>query len=255
MSNVLSTILTDNHSGPRGLSRPSAIFAENQADLGSGLWDIETEVSDHDYLHNKKVPSSHGTFEDVELGTKILLLIPSQGRCVELVERYFKAFHPMDPILHRPTVDFWHKGLWNAFTEHLEEPRVSENLQIVSQTICRNQLNRTDVEIHKAYKKWEKAFTGPRLRWETVGILFAICGISCMTYPAWAYRRNPVDNNMTREVFAMQMLSCTGDCLQLCESIGGVNDLRVYLIYLLLTLRFMCGGEGLSRPVYSLVPV
>lgn len=57
-----------------------------------------------------------------------------------------------------------------------------------------------------------------------------------MTYPAWAYRRNPVDNNMTREAFAMQMLSCTGDCLQLCESIGGVNDLRVYLIYLLLTL-------------------
>jgi len=107
---------------------------------------------------------------------------------------------------------------------------------LVSQTICRNQLNRTDVEIHKAYKKWVEAFTGPRLRWETVGILFAICGTSCMTYPAWAYRRNLVDNNMTREAFAMQMLSCTGDCLQLCESIGGVNDLRVYLIYLLLTL-------------------
>lgn len=70
-----------------------------------------------------------------------------------------------------------------------------------------------------------------------------------MTYPAWVYRRNSVDNNVSREAFAMQMLSCTRDSLQLCESFGGVNDLRVYLIYLLLTLRFMCGDEGLSKPV------
>jgi len=91
MSNVLFTILTDNHSGPKGLSRPSTIFAENQAGLGSGLWDVETEVSDHDYLHNKKVSSSHGTFEDVELGTKILLLIPSQSRCVERLKQAAKV--------------------------------------------------------------------------------------------------------------------------------------------------------------------
>ncbi len=254
-SNVASTLFTDNHAGPRGPSRPSAIFAENQADLGSGLWDVETEVSDHDYLHNKKATSIHGTDEDVRSGAKILLALPSHVRCNNLVNRYFACMHPMDPILHRPTIDFWHKGLWNSFGKTLGEPRDPENLQIVAQIICKNQLARTDLEIHKPYERWVEAFTGPRLRWETVGIFFAICGISSMTYPVWAYRRNPIDETVTREIFAVHMLLCCRDCLQICESFGGVNDPRIYLIYLLLALRFMCGEEGVSRLVYAHVSV
>ena len=254
-SNVASTLFTDNHAGPRGPSRPSAIFAENQADLGSGLWDAETEVSDHDYLHKKKGTSIHGTSEDVRSGAKILLALPSHCRCNALVDRYFACFHPMDPILHRPTIEFWHKGLWDFSGESLGEPRDLEYLQVGAQIICKNQLARTDLEIRKSYERWVEAFTGPCLRWETVGILFAICGISCMTYPAWAYRRNPIDETMTRENFALHMLLCCRDCLQICESFGGVNDPRIYLIYLLLTLRFMCGEEGVSRLFYLHVSV
>ena len=242
-----STLFTDNHLGPRGPSRPSAIFAENQADLGSGLWDVETEVSNHDDLHNRNSTSNFCSHEHVQSGLKVLLSLPSQVRCIELMDRYFVALHPMDPILHKPTIEFWLRGFWTSYAEHLGEPRDRENLQVLAQIICKNQLARTDTEIHKAYEKWVEVFTGPRLRWETVGIMFAICGISCMTYPAWAYRRNPIDDNMTRENFAMRMLSCTRDCLRICESFGSINDSRVYLIYLLLALRFMCGEEGLSR--------
>ena len=252
-SNIASTLFTDNHVGPRGPSRPSAIFAENQADLGSGLWDAETEVSDHDYLHNKKARSNHGTYEDIQSGVKILLALPSQVRCNALVQRYFAALHPMDPILHRPTIEFWHNGLWETFAQYLGEPRDPENLQIVAQKIHKNQLARVDIKIHKPYGEWVEEFTGLRLRWETVGILFAICGISCMTYPVWVYKRNPIDENLTREGFALRMLLCCRDCLQICESFGGVNDPRIYLIYLLLTLRFMCGEEDLRRLVCSLV--
>ena len=244
-SNIPSTLFTDNHTGPRGPSRPSAIFAENQADLGSGLWEAETEISDHDYADNRKAPSSHGTYEDVQLGIKILQALPSHVRCNELLERYFTAFHPMDPILHRPTIETWHQGLWGSFAEHLGERRNPEELDTIAQTICKNQLNGTNSEIRRGYQKWVVAFTGPHLRWETVGIIFAVCGMSCMTYPAWAYIRDPIVKNMARDTFATQMLSCTRDCFHLCEVFGGVNDLRVYLIYLLLSLRFMCGEEGL----------
>lgn len=242
----------DDRVGPRGPTSFSAIFADNQADLGSGLWDVETEiVRDHDFCSSEKIRSTTTAQKDLHLGMKVLSVIPDRTRCFALMDRYFTAFHPMDPILHQPTVKLWYDGLWGFFDRYFGESREPKKLRGMVQRICKNQQGRTDPKVLKDYERWVAAFTGPCLRWETVGILFAISGIACMTHPAWDKARNSTHDHLGRSTFAQQMLSCVRDCLRLCDSFEDVNDLSVYLLYLHLTLRFMCGEEGKAISLHA----
>jgi hypothetical protein len=246
-----SAIFPSSHAGSLGPTSFSAIFSENQADLGQGLWDAEAEINDHDDWAAEKIILGANVHEEIQLGMKVLSHLPSRRRCQELLDRYFVAFHPMDPILHRPTVQSWHDGLWETFGKCLEEPREPKKLRAMVQKMYNNGRSRTDPGIYKNYSTWVSAFTGPQFRWETLGILLSVCGIACTTYPAWNHTMDATQGSLGRSHFVTQMLSCTRECMQLCASSEDANDLRVYLIYLSLCLRCNCGEEGMSDPFIS----
>lgn len=248
--NTPSTIFAGGHAGALGPTSFSAIFTENQSDLGSGLWDVDAEFGDNFSFRYPEPSLSNTAPEDIQLGMKILSVIPSRTRCIDLVDRYFVALHPMDPILHKPTISLWLEGLWSYFMPCMEEPRNPKKLRIMAQTICKNQQHRIDSDARKDYERWVVAFTGSRMRWETIGVLLAVFGISYMTYPPWDPARNVT--NSDSGLFARQMLSSVRDSIQLCESMEGINTVRVWLLYSRLSLRFMCGEESkMSRLIPS----
>lgn len=240
-----TAIFPSAHAGRLGPTSFSAIFSENQADLGQGLWDADVAI---DYTENwARKPDMAGApaQEEIQLGVKVLSLLPSRRRCQELIDRYFVAFHPMDPILHRPTVQAWHDGLWATFGKCLDEPREPKKIRAMAQKICGNGRSRTDSGIYRSYSTWVSTFTGPLLRWETLGTLLGVFGIACTTYPAWSDTMGSTGGQLERSRFAIDMLAGTRECMQLCASSDDANDVRVYLIYLPLLLRVNSGEEGM----------
>ncbi|KAJ4301285.1 hypothetical protein N0V90_003376 [Kalmusia sp. IMI 367209] len=75
-------------------------------------------------------------------------------------------------------------------------------------------------------------FTGPNLRWETLGLIMAIAA-SCAQFSAPDDPLFTLENGdrVDKDIFIEDMIHATNDCISLCQVHGAVNDILVWLLY------------------------
>ncbi|KAB8068217.1 hypothetical protein BDV29DRAFT_199578 [Aspergillus leporis] len=93
------------------------------------------------------------------------------------------------------------------------------------------------VESNMTAEGFSGLFAGTNLRWEFVGIIFALAGLSAHT---------PLDPDL----FAMEMAEASHACIGICKKYDNVNDLVIWLHYEYVVLASTTLGER-SHNIYA----
>ncbi|KAF4151946.1 hypothetical protein CNMCM6069_002801 [Aspergillus lentulus] len=94
-------------------------------------------------------------------------------------------------------------------------------------------------------------FTGPNLRWEFAGLLFALAGLGASV----SSRATPLlslngKEELDADAFAREMAAASHACIEICRQYDNVNDLVVWLNYTYFVLASNIMGET-SHHIYA----
>lgn len=97
------------------------------------------------------------------------------------------------------------------------------------------------------------SFTGPQLRLEFIGFVFAIAGISVQgRFPG----RQPLDlgngEGMDTDAFTKEMVLACYHCIEVCKQTSHVNDLTIWMRYMHILLGAEVLGESSVSPSAAL---
>lgn len=92
-------------------------------------------------------------------------------------------------------------------------------------------------------------FTGPQLRLEYIGFIFAMAGISVQgRFPS----RQPLElgngESMDTDAFSKEMVLACHHCIQVCKQNSNVNDLTIWMRYMHILLGAEVLGESSVSP-------
>jgi hypothetical protein len=87
-------------------------------------------------------------------------------------------------------------------------------------------------------------FTGANLRWEFVGVIFALAGLGASV----SSRGTPLlslngKDELSADAFAREMAAASHACIEICRQYENVNDLVVWLNYTYFVLASNIMGE------------
>jgi hypothetical protein len=86
-------------------------------------------------------------------------------------------------------------------------------------------------------------FMGTNLRWEFVGLIFALAGLGAsVSSGSLLYSLNDKDE-LSSEAFAMEMARASHACIEICRQYDNVNNLVVWLNYTYFVLASNIMGE------------
>ncbi|PGH14178.1 hypothetical protein AJ80_06047 [Polytolypa hystricis UAMH7299] len=94
-------------------------------------------------------------------------------------------------------------------------------------------------------------YTGENLRWEFIGVIFALAGVAALWPEARCHSPLRLDdgNELHLETFAAEMAAASEDCMTMCKQYEVINDLMVWLCYAHWVLSSDVLGET-SHQVY-----
>lgn len=93
--------------------------------------------------------------------------------------------------------------------------------------------------------KFHTLFTGPKLRWEILGLLFALSGLNAQyTSPDDPIFTTDDGRKIDREEFIGEVISGSNSCIHLCQEHGAVNDLMVWGLYANLLVQSNFYGDS-----------
>jgi hypothetical protein len=95
-------------------------------------------------------------------------------------------------------------------------------------------------------------FTGANLRWDFVGLIFALAGLGASV----SSRGSPLfslngKDELSADAFAMEMAAASHACIEICRQYDNVTDLMVWLNYTYFVLASKIMGET-SNDVHSI---
>lgn len=238
---------------PNGFLGPtaySAIFLEHQGKLDMDTLDprrsyhkdpedsrICSITQDIDVPHSASITRKPNRAA-IRMGMFILNGLPSQEICVKLMDRY-PVFE--DIVSHGPTIKYALQSLWDTFGSHFKDPEKPAKLAVVSEQLCRNAWSLLGTELPKNRHEWVASFTGRNFRWELVGVLLAVFGLSAISLPEWdPLFMSQEESRNNRRKFACSMRDLVESCLLLCDHSDNVSDLAVYLLHISTTLQTYC---------------
>ncbi|KAB8258839.1 hypothetical protein BDV32DRAFT_150929 [Aspergillus pseudonomiae] len=99
------------------------------------------------------------------------------------------------------------------------------------------------VEANMTTHRFYRLFTGVNLRWEFVGLIFALAGLGAsISCPSPLFSLNGKDE-ISPDAFAMEMAAASHACIEICRQYDNVNDLVVWLQYTYFVLGSNIDGE------------
>ncbi|THC89780.1 hypothetical protein EYZ11_010758 [Aspergillus tanneri] len=107
------------------------------------------------------------------------------------------------------------------------------------------------VEANMTTDQFYHLFTGANLRWEFVGLIFALAGLGASVSPRGSplFSLNGKDE-LSSDAFAMEMAAASHACIEICRHYDNVNDLVVWLNYTYFVLASNMMGET-SHQIYA----
>lgn len=243
----------DQPAGYLGPTSFSAIFRENK--LGSthdvaGLRTTDAIDQEYDVAEFAPfLPCNLEAQEHIDQGVRVLQRFPNEFLCEKLVARYFEF---CDVMLPEQVVYHVHRTTWSTFGKYLKEPRDTDadSLSAMSRELCKTAMK--PLVSSASTQDWMESFSGHNLRWEIIGNLFTIFGLSVMTISDWdPLFANANDGNpYNKRQYGGAMQECAEACLSLCNDVDSMNDFVVCLmsrIYILQSLYEGDTSESTSR--------
>ena len=217
----------------------SAVFRDNQANIGEDLLMLQTEDEISSEINSEQ--DQWWKSERLSLGTGILKHFPEQPLCWRLITRHISS---CDVELHIPTMKYCLESIWSTYGDFLKEPRSQDSLTAMAQTILRNEL--VPIPSCRSTGEWLQSFTGNRLRWEIIGTFFAIFGLAVMTMPDLESSSLIKEDEAVgdRRKYVRKMSECAEACLILCDDSSAVNEYVVWLMHHIHTLNSVYSGDA-----------
>lgn len=171
------------------------------------------------------------------LGLKVLSGFPDKETSFRLLEWYSTSHCQVG--FHKPSTRSSLQLFWSTFGSELCEPRKIPNLERIGSLINRNGkvlLERPDDAI-----EWVAAFSGPKTRWETLGILFVAFCYTCISVP-----ENELDllhggSKVERKTLVEELTQCVEACIELSRH--SLNNLTCTLLYRHMLLKSVLEGD------------
>ncbi|KAF1980999.1 hypothetical protein K402DRAFT_398930 [Aulographum hederae CBS 113979] len=173
----------------------------------------------------------------VKLGGQMLALLPEFSFVEEMIERYFQlstvVIIPLQAI--KVTIQTLRSIHKSRLSTEARREELAEYLFRQSDKPIQTNPSMTPEEFYGL-------FTGENLRWEIIGVLFALIGCSTMTHPSLLslLKDSRVDTNWTS--FTEDMLLASNVCISFCQD--SFNDLLLWMMHSNLTLLTMHRGES-----------
>lgn len=209
----------------------SAVFTENSGSLGI----LEQEEVDDQHL----APISA---EKINQGAEVLALL----RDMPLYERFTQRFFEMcDGILvPYPAYRIWVDDLWTEFGQLLASGG-PEQLRSLSELVWRNTRRPLNVHGSMSAQEWARSVTGRGLRWEVVGTILSLTGLTAGNLSHWdsifdAIRERYID----RATFVERMRRVSEHCLCFCYESEVLNDVYIAFMYQDLSLVECLKGKS-----------
>ncbi|KAK4995234.1 hypothetical protein LTR28_000593 [Elasticomyces elasticus] len=218
-----------NH-GFLGATSSSAIFAEDQANLGMEVSDCKMECS--------ASPASTVASEKVQKGAELLLLLKHMTLFNRFTRRWFDLCEGV--VVSEPLYRIWTESLSSALDDLLAHARNSEDLLGLSELVWRNTHGPLTFTGTTTAREWADQATGKKLRWEIVGIVVSMVGLISTTLSD----RDPIFESCkpefaNRAAFAREMRAASDLCLSFCRDCEAPNEMYLCFLYenaLLLTM-------------------
>jgi hypothetical protein len=99
------------------------------------------------------------------------------------------------------------------------------------------------IEANMTTDQFYHLFTGVNLRWEFVGLIFALAGLGASVSSSSPLFSLNGKNELSTEAFAMEMAAASHACIEICRQYDNVNDLVVWLNYTYFVLASNIMGE------------
>ena len=219
----------------------SAIFCENQANIGEDL--LNTHQEDE---MATEIPNEEDWWlpERQSLGSGILKHFPDRQTCERLLNRHEAS---CDVELRVPSMRYCLASIWSTFGEVLAGPRHPDQLMTMTRILIGN--SASGVSPIRTTEEWLGSFTGHRLRWEVIGTFFAVFGLSVMILPDWA-THSKIDDNCQDDLvkdkrkYVRKMSECAEGCLLLSADSESVNEFVIWLMHHIHMLNSFYSGDA-----------
>jgi len=248
----LPTLDAENAAGnqPAGYLGPtsfSAIFRENK--LGSTQEEFGQQTTNAIYQeYDVAKPSPSGLCnleaqEHIDQGVRVLQRYPTKALSEKLIARYFEV---CDVMLPEQVVHHVHKTTWSTFGKYLIEPRNTntDSVSAMSRELCKTAMK--PMASSSSTQDWMESFSGHNLRWEIIGNLFALSGLSVMTMSEWdpLFATANGGSPYNKRQYGGAMRECAEACLSLCNDVDAINDFVVCLMSAVYTLQSFYEGDA-----------
>lgn len=152
---------------------------------------------------------------------KLLACIPSRETSEALFKRHV---NPMEGWIRgaRPRLA---DSLWETFGNGLSSRRAADLGAMAAVLSANTKKPLVEDSIHA--EEWLRSFTGPQMRWESLGILFSYWAVGALAVPEQAIGGVAGLTDSRQQM--MYYKKCASQCVALAREMGTANTLQVYL--------------------------
>ncbi|KAF2197230.1 hypothetical protein GQ43DRAFT_444426 [Delitschia confertaspora ATCC 74209] len=199
----------------------SAILFEHEDTIGVDLTPSSAECQD-DHEHG---PSK----SQIQRGASILALLKDLPTFDRYIDKWYT--YTRGSIVIEPMMKAWSAGVWSTYRQVLERQKPEELIQF-STKVWTNTLKPIGMTQNTTPRQFQAMTTGENLRWEIVGLIFALVGIMGHSLqdgdPIFCSHDDaPVD----RIKLIIKMSNMTESCVQFCNEFEIMNDPYLWLLY------------------------
>lgn len=231
----------DNNVGYLGATSFSAVFQDTQTVLPQSARTPE-QAEDLQFALFEEHPSSRSL--------SILRSIPDRATCSALFKLYV---NPIDGWC-RLAAQILNESLWITFGDVLEGTRTQDNLTTMAKILCRNSSIPLREE-HTDPIAWLRSFSGQKMRWESLGLLFCYWALGTKSLPENAELR---ETQQLRDTDRRRLLNKytlgAGMCVDICKNGSTANSLLAILLYRYGIIQSIISGDASTSVLFFSSP-
>jgi hypothetical protein len=187
-------------------------------------------------------PTYRLSADRINAGAKILGLLTDSV----YVKRIIEQFYHVSQIVIPPWITL--KQSLDSIVNLLREDYPTDGeRQLLAEKIFAQTFIPLRVDESTTAENFHKSFTGPKLRWEILGLVYTYLALGSLITDS-----EPRLASLERQQFTLELTHASNLCVSFCDRAESLNDILVWLLYsnsILLTFQY--GDASRSRGHYG----
>lgn len=177
----------------------------------------------------------------INYGARLLSLLPTLPLAEELIDRYMRLSQVV--IVPSMVVNLSLQSLRKMMAEG--EFSTDEKCYAMSRKIFIETNKPIQYSEGMTADQFHEHFTGEHLRWEILGLIFTLMGLSCMTIgDETSFASTIVSSRIDWRILMEEMLLASNNVISFCYHCQTLNDMFVWMLHCNLTFLTMHRGES-----------